>query len=172
MNNIIEVATGGIIIIIGLTAAYFITKLAGYWTTKRAELDQLIDESDKIQKIPYLDYLLKRVLNVVDDVVAALNNTMKKEILDATEDKKLTKEKGKRIRDKAVELVTKELPDSIWEELSGVVGDTEEFLKTLIEQSVDKQKYIELDEDCIADGIPGSDDDEDDESDADLEDAE
>lgn len=168
MNNIIEVATGGIIIVIGLTVAYFITKLAGYWTTKRAELDQLIDESDKIQKIPYLDYLLKRVLNVVDDVVAALNNTMKKEILDATADKKLTKEEGKRIRDKAIELVTAELPESIWEELSGIVGDTEEFLKTLIEQSVDKQKYIELGE-CMADGIPASDDDE---ADADRKDAE
>lgn len=147
MSNLIEVLTGGMIIIVGLTLAYLITKFAGYWSEKRTELSQLIAESEKVQKIPYLDYLLEKVLNVVDDVVGALNSTMKQEILDATADKKLTKEEGKAIRDKAVSLIKDELPESIWDELNVIIGDSEEFLKTAIEQSVEKQKYIEIDAD-------------------------
>lgn len=140
MNPIIETILGGVIILIGVAGAYLITKFAGYWSAKRSDILNAIKTSDSFNGNEFMSYLLDRVANVVDDVVAAMNTKFKPELLAKTSDGKLTKEDGLLLRDKALDLIMTELPDSIWDELAGVVGDGEEYVKTLIEKSVDAQK--------------------------------
>lgn len=144
MNDAVQIIISGAVIALGVTGAFLISSFATYWRAKKDSLKQMIAEDEKLQKIPFLDYLFDRVANVVDDVVGALNSTFKKELVEATQDGKLTKEDGKLLRDKAVELIKGELSDSVWDELQIIVGDTDEFLKTLIEKKVEEKKVTKV----------------------------
>lgn len=149
MNENVQTVIGGVIIIIGFAGAWLIGWLASYWKAKRDEINTFIEANKVDGKIRWQDYLLDKALNVVDDVVASLNNKFKKELTDATSDGKLTKEDAKRLRNKAVELVLKELPDNIWEEIGLMENDAVEWIKTAIENSVQAQKEVEIDYDEI-----------------------
>lgn len=138
--NVIETVIAGVIILIGIAGAYLITKIAGYWSAKKDDIVSAIVTSTGFSNNEFATYLLKHVANVVDDVVAAMNTKFKPELLEKTGDGKLTKEDGVVLRDKALELIMKELPASVWDELADVVDDSEEYVKTLIEKSVESQK--------------------------------
>ena len=140
MDTVIENIVGGVIILIGVAGAYLITRFAAYWSAKKEDIITGVKASSSFARNEIISYLLDHIANVVDDVVAAMNTKFKPELLAATEDGKLTKEDGRKLRDKALDLIMTELPDSIWEELADVVGDGEEYVKTLIEKFVDVQK--------------------------------
>lgn len=140
MDNFTEIIVNGGLIIIVIAAAYLITKLASFWSVKKDQIVADMANCSVFENREWLQILMKRVLNVVDDVVAALNDTYKKELLDAAEDGKLTKEDAKNLRDKALELILEELPENIWSELGDYVGDTIETVKTMIENSVSAHK--------------------------------
>lgn len=140
MDAFIENIVGGVIILIGIAGAYLITRFAAYWSAKKDDIVTAVKTSNSFARNEIISHLLDHVANVVDDVVSAMNTKFKPELLEATEDGKLTKEDGRKLRDKALELIMTELPDSIWEELTDVVGDGNEYVKTLIEKYVDIQK--------------------------------
>lgn len=162
MNDALQIIIGGAVIALGVTGAFLISAFATYWNSKKNSLKQMITEDEKLQKIPYLDYLFDRVTNVVDDVVGALNSTFKKDLIEATQDGKLSKEDGKLLRDKAVSLIKDELSDSVWDEIGIIVGDTDEFLKTLIEKKVVEKKLPKKDDASAEDTNVSTEENEDD----------
>lgn len=162
MNDALQIIIGGAVIALGVTGAFLISAFATYWNSKKNSLKQMITEDEKLQKIPYLDYLFDRVTNVVDDVVGALNSTFKKDLIEATQDGKLSKEDGKLLRDKAVSLIKDELSDSVWDEIGIIVGDTDEFLKTLIEKKVVEKKLPKNDDTPAEDTNVSTEENEDD----------
>ena len=140
MENFTEVIINGGLIILAVAGAYLITKLASFWATKKQQIESDMEQSESYTGHEWSNLLMKRVLNVVDSVVSALNDTYKKELISAAEDGKLTKEDGEILRDKAIELIAEELPKTIWTELGDFVGDVTETVKTMIENSVSAQK--------------------------------
>ena len=140
MENFTEVIINGGLIILAIAAAYLISKLASFWATKRKQIESDMQQSEAYVGHEWANMLMKRVLNVVDSVVSALNDTYKKDLLDAVEDGKLDKDDATLLRDKAVEIIMKELPETIWGELGDFVGDATETVKTMIENSVSEQK--------------------------------
>lgn len=140
MENFTEVIINGGLIILAIAGAFLITKLASFWATKKAQIEADMANGDTMLNHEWAQLLMKRVLNVVDNVVSALNDTYKKDLLNAAEDGKLSKEDAEDLRDKALELITEELPETIWDELGGYVGDVTESVKTMIENSVSAQK--------------------------------
>lgn len=80
------------------------------------------------------------VMDVIQDVVDALNQTLKKELIENSEDGKLSKEDGKRLLNKAIELIMSEISESQQEILETGFGDLEEWIRTKIENSVEKSK--------------------------------
>lgn len=142
MNPYIETILGGVIILLGVAGAYLITKIASYWSSKRDSIINDITANFGFTNNEFMKVLLDHVANVVDDVVAAMNTKFKPELIAATKDGKLTDEDKVTLRDKALELIMTELPESIWDELSSVIGDSEEYVKTLIEKSVEAQKPL------------------------------
>lgn len=140
MENFTEIiiAGGGIILVIAI--AFLITKLASFWNAKSDLILNDIMNNEHFRDMEWVEYLLKKVIGVVDNVVSALDDTYKKDLLAAVEDGKLTDEEKKMLRDKAVELITEELPEYIWAQISDVVGDATEYIKTLIENAVSAHK--------------------------------
>lgn len=142
MNPYIETILSGAIILVGVAGAYLITQIASYWSSKRDSIINDIAANFGFTNNEFMKVLLDHVANVVDDVVAAMNTKFKPELIAATKDGKLTDEDKVTLRDKALELIMTELPESIWDELSGVIGNSEEYVKTLIEKSVEAQKSL------------------------------
>lgn len=140
LTNIISPVAGIITVVIGITLAYAITKLASFWQAKRKQIESDVEANFKGTKLYWISYLIKHLFNIIDSVVKSLNDTWKKEMLEASKDGKLTEDEKKKLLDKAVNLVKVEIPDSAWEEISEVVGDIDEFVRTKIENSISLQK--------------------------------
>lgn len=80
------------------------------------------------------------VASMIQDIVDALNETFKKELIEKSESGKLTKEDGKRLLEKAIELVESEISDNQKNILESGIGDLEEWIRTKIENSVKSAK--------------------------------
>ena len=136
----LDVIIGIAIVAIGAAGAYAITAFASYFKSRKAELESFIYTNEVVANNDQVKNALETLSNIVDNVVNALNSTFKKELLSVTSDGKLTKEDGKLLRDKAVELVIAEVADPMKDLLSDTIGNLSEYVKTLIENSVEKAK--------------------------------
>lgn len=144
LTNPISVVGSLLIVVVGIAASYAITKLAEFWKSKSASLTAAADAKFTDTKMDWLNYLLAHATNVIDDIVNALNDTYKKELLEATSDGKLTEDEKKLLLEKGKELVYSEIPENVMEELSEIVGDMEEWVRTKIENSVTDAKPLEI----------------------------
>ena len=80
------------------------------------------------------------VIDMIQDIVDALNVTFKKELAEKSESGTITKEDGKRLLNKAIELAMAEISENQMEILETGIGDIEEWLRTRIEMSVEASK--------------------------------
>lgn len=140
LKNILYPVLGVVTTVGGVLVAFLISKFASYWHSKRQELEVMIGAETKDSKLRIISYLLSHLFDIIDSVVKSLNDTWKKEMLDATSDGKLSKEEQYKLLDKAIDLVKVELPESAWNELSEIIGDVDEYLRTKIENSISLQK--------------------------------
>lgn len=140
ISNILAPISSLLIIAIGLVAAYAITKFASYWQKKSEEIENNIENGLSDSKINWLTFLMGHLLDVVDAVVMEINDTVKKKILEASKDGKLTEEEKQDLLDTAINLVKEEIPEAALDELSEIVGDIDMFIQTKIENAVTNQK--------------------------------
>ena len=80
------------------------------------------------------------VIDMIQDIVDALNVTFKKELAEKSESGTITKEDGKRLLNKAIELAMAEISENQMEILETGVGDIKEWIRTRIEMSVEASK--------------------------------
>lgn len=140
ISNILAPISSLLIIAIGLVAAYAITKFASYWQKKSEEIENNIENGLSDSKINWLTFLMGHLLDVVDAVVMEINDTVKKKILEASKDGKLTEEEKQDLLETAINLVKEEIPEAALDELSEIVGDIDTFIQTKIENAVTNQK--------------------------------
>ena len=138
--SFLDIIIGIAVVAIGAAGAYAITTFASYIKSKKVELESFICTNEVVANNDQVKNALETLSTIVDNVVNALNTTYKKELLSVTSDGKLTKEDGKLLRDKAVELVIAEVADPMKILLSDTIGNLSEYVKTLIENSVEKAK--------------------------------
>lgn len=136
----LDIIIGIAVVAIGAAGAYAITAFASYFKSRKAELESFICTNEAVANNEQVKNALETLSTIVDNVVNALNTTYKKELLSVTADGKLTKEDGKLLRDKAVDLVIAEVADPMKDLLSDTIGDLSEYVKTLIENAVEKAK--------------------------------
>jgi hypothetical protein len=85
---------------------------------------------------------------IIGNVVNELDDTVKKEILAATEDGKLTDEEKIKLKDMAIELINKEVSESIKDFATSIVGDLDSYISTVIENKVTQLK-ADKDDDIV-----------------------
>ena len=80
------------------------------------------------------------VIDMIQDIVDALNVTFKKELAEKSESGTITKEDGKKLLNKAIDLAMAEISENQMEILETGIGDIEEWIRTRIEMSVEASK--------------------------------
>lgn len=138
--NFVQILLGLVIVCLGVAGAYIISAIASYYNKKRDEIANDISSTINKTNNTNIDTAIKRVMTIVDNVVKALNETYKQDLLKATEDGVLTAEEKKLLRDKAVELIKAEVSDGVKDILQDVIGNFDEWIKTLIELAVAANK--------------------------------
>lgn len=138
--NFVQILLGLVIVCLGVAGAYIISAIASYYNKKRDEIANDISSTINKTNNTNIDTAIKRVMTIVDNVVKALNETYKQDLLKATEDGVLTDEEKKLLRDKAVELIKAEVSDGVKDILQDVIGNFDEWIKTLIELAVAANK--------------------------------
>lgn len=139
-TEFIQSLLGLVIICLGVAGAYIITSIASYYNKKKDEIQNSISSAINKTDNANIDGAIKRVMTIVDNVVKALNETYKQELLNVTGDGVLTDEEKKLLRDKALELIKSEVGDGIKNLLQDVIGNFDEWIKTLIELAVAANK--------------------------------
>ena len=139
-TNFVEILVGLVIVCLGTAGAYIITTIASYYKSKKQEITNNISAAVNKTNNTNIDTAIKRVMTIVDNVVNALNETYKKELLEACEDGKLGEDEKKMLRNKALQLINAEVGDGIKDILKDVVGNFDEWVKTLIELAVTAAK--------------------------------
>lgn len=139
-TSFIEILLGLVIVCLGVAGSYIISTIASYYKSKRNEIVSNVSSAVNKTNNTNIDTAIKRVIGIVDNVVNALNDTYKKELLEATADGKLDDVEKKMLRDKALELVKVEVGDGVKDIIKDVIGDFDEWVKTLIELAVTASK--------------------------------
>lgn len=136
LTNIVGiVATAG-----GLALLWLLIK-ASSWVSEKIDSVRAFLEANR-NDADYCSFFNTRevVIGMIQDVVDALNETFKKELIEKSADGKLSKEDGKKLLEKAIELVKAEISDNQKEILKTGIGDLEEWIRTKIENSVKNAK--------------------------------
>ena len=146
--DFVEIIISFLIVILGIAGAYVITSIANYFVAKKDEITKTaiskLASCNNETANKAIEFAIEQVSDIVNNVVSALNATYKKELLEATKDGKLTDTEKKLLRDKALELINAEVADPIKETLKVVVGNFDEYIKTLIENAVEMFKRRHL----------------------------
>lgn len=138
--NFVDVITAIAVVAIGAALAYLITVVASYFKSKKEEIKSYIEANCSYMQNEKVNNAFEQLLDIVDRVVAAMNDKYKPELIKATADGKLTDEEKKLLRDKALELIQAEVAEPVKELVTEVVGDFTEYVKTLIENAVSAAK--------------------------------
>lgn len=140
MSDVANVVLSIMIVAVGASIAYVITIVANYFNAKKEDIlaciAQMSDQSNDMR----IDEAMKRVVEIVSNVVNALNDTYKKELIEASKDGKLTEEDKVLLRNKALELINAEVSEPLKELISTVIGDFSEWVRTLLENAVTAAK--------------------------------
>ncbi len=140
MSDVANVVLSIMIVAVGAAIAYGITVVASYFNAKKEDILACIDQMTAQSNGLRIDDAMKQVVKIVSDVVNALNDTYKQELLNATGDGKLTEEEKVLLRTKALELIDAEVSEPLKELISTVIGDFDEWVRTLLENAVTNAK--------------------------------
>ena len=140
MSDVVNVVLSIMIVAVGAAIAYGITVVANYFNAKKEDILACIDEMSEQSKNMRIDDAMKRVVEIVSNIVNALNDTYKKELIAASSDGKLTEEDKILLRNKALELIDAEVSEPLKDLISTVIGDFGEWVRTLLENAVTAAK--------------------------------
>lgn len=144
-NDFMQVLLGLAVVIVGAAGAYAISTIASFYRSKR---DQIMSEIETSETFKYNQMARDAVITIdriVTNVVNQLDDTMKKEILAASADGKLTEEEKDRLKNLAVCIINEQVSDSVKEFASLLIGDLDIYITTTIENKVTKLKEEKLD---------------------------
>lgn len=117
-------------------AAMLVAYLAKLRKKAQSEIDKVENESTQT----YLSNVLDTVYANLSAAVDRIEVTLVKELKNATGDGKLTKEDQDRVAEAAKELCKQITGQEIMDALAEIVGDTEQYLLTLIDSLVLQKK--------------------------------
>ena len=140
MSDVVNVVLSIMIVAVGAAIAYGITVVANYFNAKKEDILACIDEMSEQSKNMRIDDAMKQVVEIVSNIVNALNDTYKKELIAASSDGKLTEEDKILLRNKALELIDAEVSEPLKDLISTVIGDFGEWVRTLLENAVTAAK--------------------------------
>ena len=140
MSDAVNVVLSIMIVAVGAAIAYGITVVANYFNAKKEDILACIDEMSEQSKNMRIDDAMKKVVEIVSNIVNALNDTYKKELIAASSDGKLTEEDKILLRNKALELIDAEVSEPLKDLISTVIGDFGEWVRTLLENAVTTAK--------------------------------
>lgn len=147
-NEFIQILLGLAIVLVGSAGAYAISTIASFYKSKRDQLIAEIETSNIIKYSKIARDAVYTVDEIIGNVVNELDDTVKKEILASTEDGKLTDEEKTKLKDMAIELINKEVSESIKDFATSIVGDLDSYISTVIENKVTQLK-ADKDDDII-----------------------
>lgn len=149
--DFIQILLGLAIVIIGATGAYAISVIASYYRSKKDQIIGQIENHKFVKDNELAKDALRTIDMIVSNVVSELDDTMKKEILKATEDGKLTDEEKTNLKNTAMELIKSEISEPVKEAASSLIGDLNNYISTLIENRVTELKEESI---FVSDNLP------------------
>lgn len=139
-NEFIQILLGLAIVVIGTAGAYAITSIATFYKSKRDQILEDLESTKLFKNNDIAKDALKFIDSIIFNVVSELDDTIKKDLLKATEDGKLTDEEKAMLKNKALELVKSQISDPIKEAATVLVGDIDSYISTVIENQVTEIK--------------------------------
>lgn len=139
-SEFIQILLGLAIVVIGAAGAYAISVIASYYKSKKDQIVGQIESNKYIKNNELAREALRIIESIVSNVVEELDDTVKKEILKATEDGKLTDEEKTNLKNTAMDLIKSEISDPVKEAASSIIGDLNNYISTLIENRVTQLK--------------------------------
>ncbi len=131
----IGIATSALIIVVLWLLVKFTSYISARIDSVKVEWDAKISDS----AFKEFTNTLNIVIDIIKDVVNALNVTMRKELEDVTTGK-LTAEDGRAILDKAIQLIKEQISDEQAGVLSTFIGDLDSWIRTKIEVILEASK--------------------------------
>lgn len=122
-----------------IVALWLLVKFTSFLSAKIGNIKADWDAKLKETSFSEFTNTLNVVIDIIKDVVSALNVTMRKELEDATTGK-LETEDGKAILNKAIQLIMEQISDEQTEVLSTFIGDIESWVRTKIEVVLEASK--------------------------------
>jgi len=139
-NDFIQIILGLTIVLIGAAASYAIATIASYYKSKREQLLNDIEQSNLVKYSAIAKSAVETIDTIVMNVVTELDDTVKKEILAATSDGKLSEEEKTKLKNMAMDIINREIADPIKEFAASIVGDLDTYISTAIENCVTELK--------------------------------
>lgn len=139
-TEFIQVLLGIAIVVIGVAGAYAITAVAAFYISKREELLKEAESLAFIRNNDLAKEAVELIDNIIHNVVLQLDDTVKKELLAATKDGKLTEEEKIRLKNMAVDLVMDQIAEPLKEKASSIIGELPVYISTVIENYVTRLK--------------------------------
>lgn len=139
-SEFLQILLGLAIVVIGAAGAYAISVIASYYKSKKDQILKQIENNKFVKDNELAKDALRTIDMIVSNVVEELDDTMKKEILKATEDGKLTDEEKTNLKNTAMELIKSEISDPVKQAASSLIGDLNNYISTLIENRVTQLK--------------------------------
>lgn len=139
-NEFVQILLGIAIVAIGAAGAYAITAIASYYKSKREQLLNELQENSIIKYNKAAREALDTVDMIIFNVVSELEDTVKKEILQASSDGKLTDDEKERLKDVAMKTINTEIGEPVKEFAKHLVGNLDNYISTVIENCVTSLK--------------------------------
>jgi hypothetical protein len=149
--DFIQILLGLAIVVIGAAGAYAISVIASYYKTKKDQIIGQIENHKFVKDNELAKDALRTIDMIVSNVVSELDDTIKKEILKATEDGKLTDSEKEMLKTKAMDLIKSEISEPVKEAASSIIGDLNNYISTLIENRVTELKEESI---FVSDNLP------------------
>ena len=148
-QDFVQILLGFAIVIVGAAGAYAIASIASFYKSKRQQLLNDIESSNLIKYNAIAKEAVHTVDNIVMNVVTQLDDTVKKELLAATSDGKLTDEEKTKLKNMALGLINEQISETIKDFSSAIIGNLDSYISTVIENCVTtiKEEKMDLDDD-------------------------
>lgn len=148
-NDFMQIIIGLTIVILGAAASYAISTIASYYKSKREQLLNDIEQTNLVKYSAIAKSAVETIDTIVMNVVTQLDDTVKKEILAATSDGKLSDEDKEKLKNMAIDIINLEIADPIKEFAASIVGNLDAYISTAIENCVtelkaDKNPFVTL----------------------------
>lgn len=140
LSPVVTNILGIMVTAIGLGLLWLLVKASSWIGEKIKEVKA--DWEIKLKDSQFNEFFntMQVTFDTIQDIVNVLNVTFKKELLEKSNAGKISKEDGKKLLNKAIELVMLEISDHQKEILETGIDDLEEWVRTQIEKAVEKAK--------------------------------